>query len=114
MRICRMFRYARTSSISWPTVETDSRIFGSALRRYWIRWPVIAFACARIDLGERLDARERVVEEVRLDLRLQRRELGLGHLLAHAVVLGLAASSVPPRACEARERSMKNFETMVR
>ena len=33
MRICRMFRYARTSSISWPTVETDSRIFGRALRR---------------------------------------------------------------------------------
>ena len=46
MRICRMFRYARTSSTSWPTVETDSRIFGSALRRYWIRWPVIALACA--------------------------------------------------------------------
>ncbi len=45
MRICRMFRYARTSSISWPTVETDSRILGRALRRYWMRWPVIALAC---------------------------------------------------------------------
>ena len=46
MRICRMLRYARTSSTSCPTVETDSRIFGSALRRYWIRCPVIAFARA--------------------------------------------------------------------
>ena len=45
MRICRMFRYARPSSISCPTVETDSRIFGSAFRRYWMRWPVMAFAC---------------------------------------------------------------------
>jgi hypothetical protein len=46
MRICRIDRYARTSSASCPTVETDSRILGNAFLRYWMRWPVIAFALA--------------------------------------------------------------------
>ena len=46
MRICRIEWYARTSSTSWPTVETDSRILGRALRRYWIKWPVISLARA--------------------------------------------------------------------
>jgi hypothetical protein len=75
---------------------------GSAFRRYWIRWPGHLVRRGRIDLGERLDARERVVEEVRLDLGLQRRELGLGHLLAHAVVLGLLALHLGQRLSGAR------------
>jgi hypothetical protein len=56
----------------------------------------------RIDLGERLDACERVVEEMRFHLRLQRGQLGLGDLLAHAVVIGFPCASFPPAAGRAR------------
>ena len=50
----------------------------------------------RVGLGQELHGRERVEQEVRLDLRLHELELGLDGLLRQEVALGLGLARASP------------------